>query len=115
MSIEPLGLCDALDYGAEPLDALDAEFLHSVTALVIGQPQARAGTGIAVGGQGVVGAAGIIPHRLRRPLAQKDGTGVLELVQQLAGRLGLHDQVLRGVGIGDGAGLIQRVAKDHQA
>ena len=64
--------------------------------------------------QGVIGTGGIVSGRLRRESADKDRTGMPHQADQALSRIGLQDQVLRGVGIGDLGRLFQRVA-DHRA
>ena len=52
------------DRGGQIAQPIGAELLHRIAALVVGQTETGGGAGIAIGGQGMVGAAGIITDRL---------------------------------------------------
>ena len=62
---------------------------------------------MAVGGQDVVGAAGVVAHAFRAVGTEEDGTGVLDSGQEGARVGGLHDEVFRRVGVADSDGLLQ--------
>ena len=72
------------------------------------------GFGVAVGGQNVVGAAGVVAHAFGRVGAEEDGTGVVYFGQERARRGGLYDEVFGRVGVADGDAL-RKVGGDDDA
>ena len=96
-------------------DTILGEMLEGDLAAVAVQVHTAVGRSIAVCGQGVIGAAGIVASTLTGILAQENATGVYHLISHLGIVLHLQDEVLWGVGIREVDGLLHAVHQYQSA
>ena len=114
MRVEVFGGGELFDGCRQRGEALRAEFLHGHAFAEVGEAEAGVGFGVAVGGQNVVGAAGVVAHAFGRVGAEEDGTGVVQIGQERAWLGGLYDEVFGRVGVADGDAL-REVGGDDDA
>mmetsp|Transcript_10125 Transcript_10125/g.30317 ORF Transcript_10125/g.30317 Transcript_10125/m.30317 type:complete len:201 (-) Transcript_10125:1002-1604(-) len=87
--------------GAKALQAGGRQGLHSHLLLEAVQRHPAVHPGVAVGGEHVVGAGGVVPHRLGSPGPQEHAAGVVHQGKPFLRVLGVDDQVLRCVPVAE--------------
>ena len=106
MSVEPLGGCHCLDGMTDVADALLGDVLEGDLAAVAVEVDTIVCHGISVGGQGVVGAAGIVAGTLAGLLAKEHAARIDDLLGERLIVVGLDDEMLGGIGVGEVDGLV---------
>ena len=101
MGIELFGFCHEFDGTANLLDAFLRQVLEGDLTAVRVEVYAVVGCGVAVSGQRMVGAAGVVASTLTGILTEEDTTCIDNLVGQLFVVFRLDDQVLWGIAVAE--------------
>ena len=107
------GHCD--DGFGESAQTVWGEFLEGHLAVETVEVDPAEGSGPAAGRQGVVGAGSVVARALRGPGADEDAACRRDAVGDAPGVAGGEDEVLGGVGVGEGDELLLVVEDDAAA